>query len=400
MTKTLLIPAVVVVASIFGALTLMATAPKLEPSAAEPVPLTVRTTTVEVAPIRLSVTSQGTVGPSTESQLIPEVSSRVVWMSPALVAGGYFEAGDPLLRLDDQDLAAVVARARANLTRSQAEHQHARFEFGRIRSLGERQLASRSQIENSLRAYRIAAAALQDARVAHEQASRDLGRGEIRAPFTGLVRAEQVDLGQFVSRGAVIATIYATDVVEVRLPIADRELAFLNLPFGHRGALPEELRARVTLSADYGGRPITWQGTLVRTEAEIDMKSRMVHVVARVTNAGASMPLPVGLFVNAEIEGVRANDIVDLPRNALRRGNRVLIVDDEDRLQYRTIVPLRLYRDRVLIERGLSAGERVCVSPLQTVIEGMRVRTIEAATTDAPLRAPEPAGGIDRQARA
>ena len=379
MTKTVLIPAVVVVVSLFAAATLMATAPRLEPTAAEPIPLTVRVTTVEVAPLRLQVSSQGTVGPSTESQLIPEVSGRVVWMSPSLVAGGYFEAGDPLLRLDDQDLAAAVARARANLTRTEAEHQHARFEFQRIRSLGERQLASRSQIENSLRAYRIAAAALQDARVAHEQATRDLDRGEVRAPFTGLVRTEQVDLGQFVSRGAAIATIYATDVVEVRLPIADRELAFLNLPFGHRGALPEDLRTRVTLAADYGGRRITWNGQLVRTEAEIDMKSRMVHVVARVTNAGASVPLPVGLFVNADIEGVRANDIVDLPRNALRRGNRVVIVDQEDRLRYREIVPLRLYRDRVLIEAGLRTGERVCVSPLQTVVEGMRVRPVDDA---------------------
>ncbi len=383
MTKTVLIPAVVVVGSVFAAVTLMATAPRLEPNTPEPVPLTVRVMTAEPAPIRLSVASQGTVGPSTESQLIPEVSGRVVWMSPSLVAGGYFEAGDALLRLDDEDLAAAVARARANLTRSEAEHQHARFEFQRIRSLGERQLASRSQIENSLRAYRIAAAALQDARVAHEQAARDLGRGEVRAPFTGLVRSEQVDLGQFVSRGAPIATIYATDVVEVRLPIADRELAYLNLPFGHRGALPPELQARVTLSADYGGQPIVWPGHLVRTEAEIDMKSRMVHVVARVTNAGASMPLPVGLFVNADIEGVEATDIIDLPRNALRRGNRVVVVDEENRLQYRQIVPLRLYRDRVLIEQGLRAGERVCVSPLQTVIEGMRVRPIDEPAADA-----------------
>ena len=392
MKKTVLIPSVVVVVSIFAALTLMATAPRLEPNAPEPIPLTVRVTTVEPAPIRLAVTSQGTVGPSTESQLIPEVSGRVVWMSPSLVAGGYFEAGDPLLRLDDEDLAAAVARARANLTRSEADHQHARFEYGRIRSLGERQLASRSQIENSLRAYRIAAAALQDARVAHEQAARDLARGEVRAPFTGLVRSEQVDLGQFVARGSPIATIYATDVVEVRLPIADRELAFLNLPFGHRGALPEPLQARVTLSADYGGRPIAWTGHLVRTEAEIDMKSRMVHVVARVTNAGASLPLPVGLFVNADIEGVEATDIVDLPRNALRRGNRVVIVDEEDRLQYRQIVPLRLYRDRVLVEHGLRAGERVCVSPLQTVIEGMRVRPIDDAAEAAAPEAGEPGG--------
>lgn len=377
MMKKVFIPGAVVAASVFAALTLMATAPKLEPTAESPAPLIVRVVTVAAAPIRLTVSSQGAVGPSTQSQLIPEVSGRVVWMSPALVPGGYFEAGQPLLRLDDKDLAAAVARAQANLTRSQADHEHARFEYQRLRSLSERELASRSQLEGGLRAYRIAAAALQDARVAFAQAQRDLERGEVVAPFTGLVRSEQVDIGQFISRGAPIATIYATDVVEVRLPIADRQLAFLNLPIGHRGNLPAEHRGRVTLSADYGGRSVSWHGEIVRTEAEIDMKSRMTHVVARVVNAGAATPLPVGLFVKAEIEGTLAEGVVDLPRNALRRGNRVLIVDGEDRLAYRDVTPLRLHRDRVLIESGLADGERVCVSPLQTVIEGMRVEPID-----------------------
>ena len=377
MMKKVFIPGAVVAASVFAALTLMATAPKLEPTAESPAPLIVRVVTVAAAPMRLTVSSQGAVGPSTQSQLIPEVSGRVVWMSPALVAGGYFEAGQPLLRLDDKDLAAAVARSQANLTRSQADHEHARFEYQRLRSLSERELASRSQLEGGLRAYRIAAAALQDARVAFAQAQRDLERGEVVAPFTGLVRSEQVDIGQFISRGAPIATIYATDVVEVRLPIADRQLAFLNLPIGHRGNLPAEHRGRVTLSADYGGRSVSWHGEIVRTEAEIDMKSRMTHVVARVVNAGAATPLPVGLFVKAEIEGTLAEGVVNLPRNALRRGNRVLIVDAEDRLAYRDVTPLRLHRDRVLIESGLADGERVCVSPLQTVIEGMRVEPID-----------------------
>lgn len=376
MMKKVFIPGTVVLASVFAALTLMATAPKLEPTAEDPAPLIVRVVTVAAEPMRLTVSSQGAVGPSTQSQLIPEVSGRVVWMSPALVPGGYFEAGQPLLRLDDKDLAAAVARSQANLTRSQADHEHARFEYQRLRSLSERELASRSQLEGGLRAYRIAAAALQDARVAFAQARRDLERGEVVAPFTGLVRSEQVDIGQFISRGAAIATIYATDVVEVRLPIADRQLAFLNLPIGHRGNLPADRRGRVTLSADYGGRSVSWHGEIVRTEAEIDMKSRMTHVVARVVNAGAATPLPVGLFVKAEIEGTIAEGVFDLPRNALRRGNRVLIVDAEDRLAYREVTPLRLHRDRVLIESGLADGERVCVSPLQTVIEGMRVEPI------------------------
>lgn len=388
MIKKFVAPVVVVLISLLGAMTLFATAPKLVPSASEPVPITVRVTTVQPEPIRLMVSSQGTVNPSTESQLIPEVSGRVVWMSPALVTGGYFEAGDALLRLDDQDLAASVARAKANLTRSQAEYQHARFEYQRLRSLDERQLASRSQIENALRAYRITEATMQDAQVAFDQAERDLGRGEIKAPFTGLVRSEQVDIGQFISRGSAIATIYATDVVEVRLPIADKQLAFLNLPIGHRGQLPEAQRPAVSLTAEYGGQSMTWHGQIVRTEAEIDMKSRMIHVVARVINDGAASgensgtttSLPVGLFVNAEIEGVLANNVINLPRNALRRNNRVLVVDAEDRLSYRAIVPLRLYKDRVLIKEGLDPGDRVCLSALQTVIEGMRVNPVDEAT--------------------
>jgi multidrug efflux pump subunit AcrA (membrane-fusion protein) len=100
----------------------------------------------------------------------------------------------------------------------------------------------------------------------------------------------------------------------------------------------------------------------------------MVHVVARVTDADP--PIPVGLFVEADIRGRRVDDIISLPRSVLREGNRVLVVDDEDRLHYRTIEPLRLYRDRVLVRAGLRSGERVCVSPIQTVVEGMRVAPV------------------------
>lgn len=376
MMRKLLIPALVVVASIFGAVTLMATAPELEPSTIEPIATTVRVREVVPQPIQLTVHSQGTVVPNTESELIPEVSGRVVWMSPALVNGGYFESGDVLLRLDDSDHLSLLERARANLNRAEAEFEHARFEYQRLKSLEERQLASQSQIENQLRGYRVQEAALQDARANFAQASRDLARTQIKAPFSGLVRTEAVDVGQFVSRGATIATIYASDQAEVRLPIADRQLAFLNLPLAHRGELPLEAQPTVTLRANYAGRQLTWHGKIVRTEAQIDTASRMVHVIARVSNDEQEVPLSVGLFVNAEIEGLLVEDIVVLPRNALRNGNRVLIVDVDNKLHYRDIDTLRLYRDDVLIQGGLEAGELVCISPLQTAIEGMPVQPL------------------------
>ncbi len=231
MIRKLIIPALVIIA-ILGAVTLVATSPQLEPNVPAPVPPTVRVVVIEPQPVQMSVQSQGTVAPNTESELIPEVSGRVIWMSKSLVNGGYFEKGAVLLRLDDEDHRSSLQRAKAALTRAEAEYQHARFEYQRMQSLEDRQLASRSQIENALRASRVSEATLQDARASYAQAVRDLERTQLKAPFTGLVRKESVDIGQLVGRGSAVATIYASAQAEVRLPIADRQLAFLNLPVG------------------------------------------------------------------------------------------------------------------------------------------------------------------------
>ena len=376
MMRTFIIPLIIVVVFIFGAAGLMATAPVLEPTAKKPVPTTVRIVEVEPKAVRLMVNSQGSVMPSTESQLIPEVSGRVVWMSPNLVAGGYFTEGQLLVRVDDVDYRNSLARAQATLERAEAEEQHARYEYQRLESLAERNLTSRSQLENSLRAQRVAGANLRDARANYEQAQESLDRTQMSAPFTGLVRSEAVDIGQFISRGSAIATLYASGQVEVRLPIADRQLAFLDLPPTLRGELPEGLRPKVTLTTEYAGQQLVWQGEIVRTEAEIDVSSRMVQLVARVPNIDGQTPLTVGLFVNAKIEGLLAEDIVTLPRSALRNNGQVLVVDTDNKLQFRTIKQLRLYQDNVLVKSGLSRGERVCLSPLQTAIEGMTVSPI------------------------
>jgi multidrug efflux pump subunit AcrA (membrane-fusion protein) len=138
------------------------------------------------------------------------------------------------------------------------------------------------------------------------------------------------------------------------------------------------MQANVTLDTDYGGQHYEWQGKLVRTEAEIDARTRMVNAVVRVENTGDTNtpPLPVGLFVNATIEGRLVDDIVVLPRAALRNQNQVLIVDADDRLRFRDFELLRFDRDQVMISKGLESGERINLSPIQTVIDGMRVKPV------------------------
>jgi RND family efflux transporter MFP subunit len=260
--------------------------------------------------LQMSVFSQGSVVPRTQSELIPEVSGRVQWMSPNLVTGGYFEKDEVLLKIDNRDYRSMVDRSHAALRRARAEDEHARYELSRLQQLVKNNLVSQSQLEAALRVQRIAASSLREAEIALSQAQRDLWRTELRAPFTGLVRNERVDMGQFVSRGQSIASLYASDFVEVRLPIADNQLAYLDLPIGLQGELDPDYAPKVILSTTYGGEKVQWTGRLVRTEAEIDARSRMVNAVARVDsldNTGGP-PLPIGLFVDAQIEGRMVDD--------------------------------------------------------------------------------------------
>lgn len=357
---------------------LVKTAPQPEQIEPEEIAQRIRVIEVTRERVRLEVISQGSVVPHKESELIPEVNGRVKWMSPNLVAGGYFVKDEVLLRIDDRDYRSMVARGQAALTRTRAEEELARFELSRMEELIKNKLTSQSSLEAVLRNHRVAEATLQEAKIILEQSQRDLRRTEIRAPYDGLVRNERVDLGQYLSRGQSIASIYGSESAEVRLPIADRQLAYLDLPLGYRGELTDDLAPEVSLSTEYGGKHYKWLGRLVRTEAEIDSKSRMVTAVVRVNNSdNPNQPtLPIGLFVNARVKGRWAEDIVTLPRAALRNQNQVLIIDADNRIQFRNIEILRFVDDNVLVSSGLETGDIVNVSPLQTVIEGMRVEPI------------------------
>ncbi len=377
MNKKVLYPVLVLVAAGGLMAVLLLTEPAPVGDTYTPPPVTVRTVVARKQAEHLIVRSQGTVQPRTESQLIPELSGRVVWMSPSLVTGGRFEEGDVLLRIDTSDYRNAVEKGRAALTRTKVEREHASDELDRLEKLQSQNLASQSQLDEAQRRFLVAEANLIESRINLQQSERDLTRTEITAPYPGRVRSEQVDLGQFISRGNVIATIYATDYVEVRLPIASNQLAYIDIDFS--GQLPEQA-SPVTIIGELGTTRFIWEGDLVRTEAEIDSSSRMLYGVARVRYLDSPdlPPLAVGLFVQAEIQGRLVEDVIRLPRTAMRDENQVLVVDAENRLRFRYVTVFRIEHDEVLIRKGLEDGERVCVSPLQTVVDGMRVQAIES----------------------
>jgi RND family efflux transporter MFP subunit len=220
-------------------------------------------------------------------------------------------------------------------------------------------------------------------------AERNLERTKIRAPYAGRLRRKNVDVGQFVTVGSPVATIYAVDSAEVRLPLPDDELAYVELPLHYRGERQRQKGPAVTLRADFAGEVFEWTGRIVRTEGEIDPGSRMVHAVAEVKNPYGRgddpdrPPLAVGLYVEAEIEGATAESVAVLPRSALRGRSQVLVITPDDRLEFRDVDLLRTTRESIYVRGGLQEGERVCLSPMEAVTDGMKVRTAASGGDDA-----------------
>jgi RND family efflux transporter MFP subunit len=345
----------------------------------------VRVHEVALRDVALSVTSQGTIGPRTESQLVPEIAGQVLWVSPSFASGGFFEQGETLLRIDQYDYAQMLITAQSQLTQAtlrltqeEAEGVVARREW---QELGRGDATPLTLREPQMADARAAVAA---AEANMDRARRDLERADIKAPYAGRVREKNVDIGQFVTVGSPVARIYAVDRAEVRLPLPDSELAFVDLPLAYRGqgSRPGPI---VVLRSEFAGKTHEWRGRIVRTEAEIDPVSRMVHAVAEVADPYAQgpdlsrPPLAVGMFVEAEIEGRTASQVAVLPRTALRGRDQVLVVDGHNRIRFRRVEVFRMTSRDVIVSAGLEAGERVVVSALEAPTEGMQVQIVTSA---------------------
>lgn len=376
------LPILVVLIGVAAALAIVNSRPTVDRQEAAALPPLVRVMEVEPQDLGLIVRSQGTVRPLVESTLVAQVAGRIDWVSPAFAEGGLFNTGDRLVQIDprDYELAvsqaeAQVAQAQVRLQLEQAEAELAREEWQELGTGGGSPLALR---EPQLAEAR---AAIQAAEAALEKARLDLERTTIRAQFDGRIRAKLVDLGQFINRGAPVANVHSTDTAEIRLPVPKDDLLFVGLDPSLRLDTSGDRGPDVILRARIGPTEMAWRGVIVRTGSEFDPRTRMLPLFARVEDplrlqAGAEgAPLPMGLFVAAEIGGIELEDVFVLPRSAIRQDSQVLVIDTQDRLRIREVEILRTERDRVLVRSGLDSTDRICISQIETVVDGMSVRT-------------------------
>lgn len=380
--RRLLAPVLAGVAGLAVAAIILLSGPELEPEPPAPHIPVVRTMPANPGTVQITVAAHGAVVPRTESNLVSEVAGRVVSVAPSMVSGGFFRKGEVLVEIERVDYEVALERFRALATSAQSELANAEKAYQRHDELREAQSISQSRHDAAANRLTIARASLREARARVARGELDLERTRMTAPFDGRVRSERVDAGQFVNRGESIATLYSVDFAEVRLPVRDEDLAFLPPSLARLDAGASQM-PRVVLRARFAGADHAWEATIVRTEGELDPRTRMVNLVAQVPTpydpGDDSAPLTVGLFVEAEIYGRTMDDVLIVPRSALQRGNRVYVVDPGDRLSFRDVEILRSTGEVYYVRGPIEAGESICLSTLDSAVDGQQVRPVGAS---------------------
>lgn len=365
--------------------------PRTPPPATVPV---VTTAPAEAWTAPLLVTGSGTVRPSAEIDVIPQVGGRVVWVSPDFVSGGRVRVGDPLLRIEEADYINLVAQASAQVAQDevallQAEEE-ARIAADEYRRFQARNGTTGDPSPLTLRQPQLAAAqaALARSRAALADAELALGRTEVTAAFDGVVRAESIDVGGIAAPGQPVGRLYASDVVEVVVPLSDADVGLLSGVWDLRaGAADRGLPARVY--TELGARRFGWDGYVDRAEAALDEQTRTIDIVVRVPApftpgtsvdgelGGNGPPLLVGQFAQVEMEGV-VGDFYLLPRSALQVDNEVWVTEDG----VIRIVPVEVVQRRdgdVFVRGDLSGGDAVVIGGIAVATDGMQVQVVDGA---------------------
>ncbi len=326
----------------------------------------------------ITVAVQGTVQPKTEIDLVAQVSGRVDYVAEHFVAGGYFSAGDTMLKIDARDYQIEVVRAESRLADAR---QVLALERGRARQAKRewRDLGNRDANALFLRKPQLAAAtaAVEAASADLEKAQLNLSRTTLSVPFDGYVRNIGVNLGQFVAVGTPLASVFSTDILEVRVPLTDRQVGLMDLGLLKEGGID----ARVV--SEYGGEAYSLQGKLVRMEATVDTRSRVRYGIIEVDAeraAQAETPLVVGQFVQAEVAGRLFQDVISVPLNAMFERNSVLTSDSENRLRVTPVKVLQVDGDRAWVS-GLARGTKVLLKRPGYVVEGMKIDPLLSEVT-------------------
>jgi RND family efflux transporter MFP subunit len=358
----------------------------------------VETINLEPSSYPVWIESYGSADPLTKTQLVSDVSGRVISVSNNIRAGASFKSGDTLLTIDPRDFEIEVDVAKSSVADAWVKYKQelaqadiAEHDWNvKPGTVEGRDLALRKpQVAAALAGYDAAKARLAKAQL-------NLERTEVKAPFDGKVLKQMVDLGQVLNPSQTIAEIYSTDYIEVRLPVKAQDLAHINLPADliNLDDITQINLPTVTFEGELGGKTYTWQGKLVRSEGAFDASTRMLYLVAKLDNPFVStnqLPaLRVGQFLRAKIQGKALNNVYAIPRSAVSQNNMIAVAEKGVLKKYK-INPLWTDANSVIIAADsnnndlsttvavINSSDQLILTPTANLASGTRVKSLNQA---------------------
>jgi len=382
-----LLPLIVLTACGWGMWWLVTHKPEMTVMETKPVLVTVEGVTLRKTSFPVRVSSQGTVQPRTRSTLVPEVAGMIVEVGPSFRPGGFFDKGEVLVKLDPVDYETAVTTAKADVALAKVtlaeENAKAEQALENWKALG-RQGAPGELVSRAPQVAR-AKADLASAEARVVKAERDTQRTIIRAPYAGQVLEQTVDVGQYVSQGTTLGRVFATDFVEVRLPLPEREGQHVQLPEHYRDSGGAAPAAKVRLRTSAAGRTVSWEGRLVRVESALDTETRQSTAVAQIDNpfskrADGAPPLKIGQFIEAEIEGDALEDVFIIPRAAVRAGDEIILITAQKTLRRMFVEPVFGTEKQIVVSaksaKAPKEGDVLCLTPIPFPADGARVNAV------------------------
>ena len=328
---------------------------------------------------QVQISSNGTTTPLTQTVLTAEVGGEVIYRSKKFAEGASVIEGEILAKIDDTDLQLQYKNALLQLANAEVQYslQLAEAEVAKKAwdKIGDGVASDLTLKKPQLKQ---AEAFLEVAKAQVSSAAKKLNKTEIIAPYAGRIQNVNIDLGTTIIPGQPVGAMYTSSEIEITLAVKDNDLQFLSIPMDGRKLNPSE-QASVVIESFYKGKTQSWEGKLERVDGVIDPITRMINLIAVFKNdfIETDKPnLPIGLFVEAKIDGITLKNIFEIPINSISEDNEVYIVDKDNQLELRKLTILKKYSEFVIIKDGLKAGERIVTSKLSTASNGIKVNPV------------------------
>lgn len=346
------------------------------------------------------VKGYGTARALKASELSAQVNGEVVYVNEKFKEGGYVSAGEILFSLEKKDYELSLTAAKAELAKAEEALEIVRSDAkiatkewkalvssmstGNVTSEEENLIFRKPQLKSALTRVEAARASVEVARL-------NLERCEIKAPYDGFIKNKKLDLGQYIRVATPVASIIGTEAIEIIVPLSNEDVLWITsgsgnlsdhvVPVNERQGDRFFLDLPASVSVDAGKKRIVFSGKVSRVLGAVDERSRTHNLSIMVddpyqlreSDDKNALSLSVGMFAEVSINVGKFKDIVRIPVNSLRADSTVWVVEN-GKIRFQKVDILKVQGKNAYITSGLKGDEKLVLSNLSTVVDGMKVR--------------------------